>query len=206
MISLILVLLPLAPLPQNPEISELLASNQEGLMDEDGDRSDWIEIHNPGAADVDLGGYYLTDDVNDLIRWAIPSPTILAAGDFLIVFASDKNRAVSGLELHTDFKLTSSGEYLALVLPDGVTVQSEYAPGFPPQDEDISYGRRFQPGITLEESFFLTPTPGAANGTGGPLVRDVDHLPLLPSDLDDIVVTAEIDGANVPVVGATLIS
>lgn len=209
MFCLLLALLPLLPLldlPQNPEISELLASNQDGLLDEDGDASDWIEIHNSGAVDVDLGGYFLTDDAGNLMRWMIPSPTILPAGDYLVVFASDKDRAVSGQELHTDFKLTTSGEYLGLVLPDGTTIQSEYAPGFPAQEADISYGRRFNPGISPEESFFLTPTPGASNGIGGPVVRDLDHLPEFPTDLEDIVVTAEIDSANVPMVSATLIT
>lgn len=73
MIPLLLAILPLPDLVQNPGISELLASNQDGLVDEDGDASDWIEIHNSGAVDVDLGGYYLTDDVNDLMRWSVTS-------------------------------------------------------------------------------------------------------------------------------------
>src|SRR6266542_1162626 len=55
------------------------------------------------------------------------------------VFGSGKNRAVPGARLHTDFILKSSGEYLALVKPDG-TVATEFAPAFPQQYPDISYG------------------------------------------------------------------
>ena len=44
-------------------------------------------------------------------------------------------------ELHTDFQLEQSGEYLALIEPDGVTLATEFAPTFPPQFEDVSYGR-----------------------------------------------------------------
>ena len=38
-------------------ISEFLADNNDGLVDSDGDPSDWIELFNPGPNAVDLGGY-----------------------------------------------------------------------------------------------------------------------------------------------------
>ena len=58
----------------------------------------------------------------------------------MVVFASNKNRRVPGAPLHTNFKLGASGDYLALVMPDGVTKATEFAPAFPPQYADISYG------------------------------------------------------------------
>jgi hypothetical protein len=64
----------------------------------------------------------------------------LAADDYLVVFASSKDRAVAGGQLHTNFKLNGNGEYLALVEPDGVSVAHEYAPRFPRQLADVSYG------------------------------------------------------------------
>jgi len=163
-----------------------------------------MEIHNPGSSSVNLAGYYLTDDANSLQRWAFPSPTLVPTGGYLVVFASGKDRAVSGAELHTDFKLAASGEYLALVQPDGIAIVNDFAPSYPQQEEDVSYGLRFTPQVSNEESFFPTPTPGAANGNGGPFVREVLHDPLFPSDQEDIVITAEIDGATVAVVAATL--
>src|SRR5439155_21696785 len=45
-----------------------------------------------------------------------------------------------GAPLHTNFKLSASGEYLALVQPDGVTIATEFAPAFPPQAPDVSFG------------------------------------------------------------------
>ena len=57
----------------------------------------------------------------------------------LVVFASDKNRAVAGQQLHTNFKLDADGDYLGLTRPDG-TVASEYLNPFPAQQEDVSYG------------------------------------------------------------------
>lgn len=107
-------------------ISEFLASNVTGRTDEDGDESDWIELSNQSGSAVDLGGWSLTDEADDLRQWIFPSVT-LAAGGKLLVFASGKDRAVAGSELHTNFRLRAAGEYLALVGPDGISVATELA-------------------------------------------------------------------------------
>ncbi|MBN1854872.1 MAG: CotH kinase family protein [Pirellulales bacterium] len=122
-----------------PLISEFMASNGITLLDEDGDSSDWLEIYNPTAAATDLDGWYLTDDPNSLTKWQFPEVT-LGAGEYLVVFASDKDRSVAGGELHTNFKLGADGDYLALVQNDGNTVAHAYAPAFPEQYRDFSYG------------------------------------------------------------------
>lgn len=124
-------------------LSEILASNSEGLEDEDGDASDWIEIYvpeNAASGAVDLGGWYLTGDPDLVKLWRIPDGVTVDRGAFLVIFASGKDRAVAGDELHTDFELDRDGEYLALVAPDGVTVVDEFAPAFPEQLIDVSYG------------------------------------------------------------------
>ncbi len=120
-------------------LSEFQAANVLTLVDEDGSAEDWLEIFNPTAAAVDLGGWYLTDDPTRRTLWEFPS-TNLGPGKFLVVFASGKDRRVPGRPLHTDFKLTASGEYLALIEPDGVTAATEFAPVYPPQPANTSYG------------------------------------------------------------------
>ena len=125
-------------LAAEPILNEILASNSGVIQDEDGDYSDFIEIYNRGDASVNLDGWYLTDDAGDLTKWEFPS-TNLAAGQYLVVFASSKNRAIAGSQLHTNFALSGDGEYLGLVRPD-LTVASEFDPEFPPQYEDVSYG------------------------------------------------------------------
>lgn len=120
-------------------ITEFMAGNSGTLADEDGSYEDWIEVQNISAGAVNLGGWYLTDSASDLTRWRFPA-TNLNAGAYLVVFASNKDRSVPGGNLHTNFKLSNSGDYLALVLPDGVTVATEFAPGFPTQFPDVSYG------------------------------------------------------------------
>jgi hypothetical protein len=140
-------------------ITELVALNVLGLSDVDGDRSDWLEIFNDGAAPVSLEGWHLTDDATLLTKWTFPAVSV-AAGGYLVVFASDKNRAVAGQQLHTNFKLSGGGEYLGLVRNDGITIEDEYAPSFPVQNDDISWGRTNDLG---QQRCFLTPTPGAIN-------------------------------------------
>src|SRR2546426_4012968 len=123
-------------LPQELIVSEYLASNKSGLKDEDGDRPDWIEVQNLGSNAIDLDGWFLTDDPRVLAKWRFPS-RILGVGDALIVFASGKNRAPGAGELHTNFSLSSNGEYLSLVNPAGVVVDQYPALE---QFSDVSYG------------------------------------------------------------------
>jgi hypothetical protein len=121
-----------------PLISEFLASNITGLKDEDGDESDWIEIHNPDAQPVNLSGWGLTDLASLEEPWLFPAVT-LAAGARLVVFASGKNRRHPAANLHTSFSLSAAGEFLALIDPSGTAVSS-FSPQFPPQLPDVSYG------------------------------------------------------------------
>lgn len=155
-----------------PLITEFQANNNSTIADEDGDTSDWIEIFNPDGTTVDLSGYHLTDDATVPMKWTFPVGTTLAPSSFLVVFASDKDRTVAGSELHLNFKLSSGGEYLALIAPDGATVLSEYTPSFPVQFEDTSYGLQ-QLGNTSEETVIetgavctvLVPTDGTLGAT-----------------------------------------
>lgn len=120
-------------------ITEFLAVNKGPLLDAEGDALSWIEIYNAGTNVVNLAGWRLTDDPALVAGWTFPS-TNLAPDQFLVVFASGKNRASAGGELDTNFQLNSAGGYLALVKPDGRTVAHQYAPAYPPQVEGVSYG------------------------------------------------------------------
>lgn len=121
------------------EISEFVAANSDGLEDEDGDASDWVELHNNSTASINLGGWHLTDDATDLARWTFPDVVIPAQGH-LVVFASGKDRALPDGQLHTNFRLDAAGEFLALVQPDGVTLESKFEPAYPRQAQNVSFG------------------------------------------------------------------
>ena len=78
-------------LEAGPVISEFMALNNGGLVDSFGEHSDWIEVHNPTSAAVDLNGWYLTDNASNLTKWRFPAVT-LAAGGQVLVFASSRDR------------------------------------------------------------------------------------------------------------------
>ena len=137
-------------------ISELMASNSASIEDIDGDFSDWIELYNPTAEDIDLEGWYMSDNPENLIKWILPKVTIEANG-FLMIFASGKDLRFS--ELHTNFSLSSSGEWVLLTRPDGKTVH--FLMQFPVQYSDVSYG------YFDEHLIYFNPsTPGTANIIG----------------------------------------
>ncbi len=120
-------------------ISEFMASNDNGLRDEDYTRPDWIEILNTGSEPASLDGWFLTDSASDLDKWRLPDVS-LAANQRMVVFASGKNRADPGGELHTNFRLNVTNDYLALVEPDGLTVAFDFGSFYPPQRPDVSFG------------------------------------------------------------------
>ncbi|MCZ6794154.1 MAG: lamin tail domain-containing protein, partial [Planctomycetota bacterium] len=74
---------------QDLVISEFLAVNDSTIRDEDGEFTDWIEVFNAGATTANVGGWYLTDFVDELTKWQFP-PVEIGPGGFLLVFASDK--------------------------------------------------------------------------------------------------------------------
>jgi len=122
-------------------ISEFLADNQDGWRTKAGDATDWIELANNGSQAVDLSGWHLTDQASLPAQWRIPDGTTIPANGYLVIFADSFPVSVTNGELHANFSLSKDGEYLALLRPNGVMVADEYAPRFPPQLRDISYGR-----------------------------------------------------------------
>src|SRR5687767_6719259 len=81
---------------QSVIISEFMAENLTSAdRDEDGERSDWLELQNNTNSAVSLNGWYLTDKATDLRQWQFPatSPVVsIAPGARLVVWCSGKNR------------------------------------------------------------------------------------------------------------------
>ena len=120
-------------------ITEFMAINNRTLQDNFGRFSDWIEIYNVGSNSVNLDGWWLTQSRNNPLQWRFPA-TNIGPNQYMIIFASGSNIQIPGQPLHTSFRLSGSGEYLALIKPDGQTVACEFKPAFPTQYADVSYG------------------------------------------------------------------
>lgn len=148
----------------NPDlhINEILAKNVNDLIDDQGNNSDWIEIYNAGTEDTELAGYFLSDDPTDLTQFRIPlldpTPTLVPAGGFMIMYADDDSLNLPG---HLPFKFSSAGESVTLsfVQNGDTTIVDELT--FGQQEEDISFGCYPDGSSNLE--IMNTTTPEASN-------------------------------------------
>ena len=133
-------------------INEILAKNTSVNIDENGEFDDWVELWNYSDISVDLSSHFLTDKYDNLTKWEFPdSNAVLGPGEFKLIWCDEDQEQG---DYHTNFKLSSSGEFLALVLPDGQTILDSIT--FPAQDNDISFGR-----IEGDEDqwIFMSPSP-----------------------------------------------
>ncbi len=142
-------------------LNELQASNDATIEDPDapGEFDDWAEVFNSSDADVDLGGHYLTDDLERPTRWRIPPGVVVPARGFLVFWLDDDEEQG---DLHAPFQLDAGGDALALVAPDGQAVLDSIE--FGEQATDWSFGRA----ADANERWLAMPepTPGGPNGVG----------------------------------------
>lgn len=116
-------------------INEFMASNDSTQADPDGEYDDWIELYNNGSSNIDLSGFYLSDDSTELLKWAFPAGTTIDANGYLIIWADDDEGQTG---LHANFKLSASGEDI-FVLDSASTILDHIRFGV--QATDVSVGR-----------------------------------------------------------------
>ena len=136
-------------------INEFLASNTTINPDEAGEYDDWLELYNPSSEDYDLSGCYLSDNPDNITKWQFPAQTIISANNWLLIWCDEDQEQG---DLHTNFKLSASGEDIILTSSDGISTLD--AISYTEQTTDISYGR-IPDGSELWS--FMQPTPAAAN-------------------------------------------
>ena len=115
-------------------INEFMASNDITAFDQDGESNDWVEIYNGSTKSINLKGYFLSDSHKSRLKYVFPDTT-MAPDTYLIVW-TDGDSSQAGL--HTNFKLSSSGDDVILSDSDSLTVDFIH---FGPQITDISMGR-----------------------------------------------------------------
>lgn len=155
-------------------INEFLASNNSANTDEFGDFDDWLEIYNPGSSAVDMGGMFLTDDLDSPQQYQIPAGVSIPAGGYLIFWCDTTPGQGS---MHTNFNISRTGEDLGLFdkisngngLIDGFT--------FTTQTTDITSGRF--PNGSGPIVVLSSRTPGATNGGPPPAAP---QLPIVIGD------------------------
>ena len=137
-------------------INEFQALNTSFIQDPDfQDFPDWIELFNGNDSVIDISGYFLTDNLLVSNKWEIPADTKIQAGAYLVIWADGEN-----VELHSNFRLSGSGEEIGLYNPGGNLIDSVT---FGIQQSNISYGRMSGNSWV----FFTDPTPGETNAEEG---------------------------------------
>ena len=159
-------------------INEWMASNTGFILDPaDSDDDDWFEIYNPGPEPVDMGGFYLTDNLGNPFKYQIPDigHYIIPARGYLLVWADDETgqNNTDSLDLHAGFRLGASGEAIGIFAQDGTPIDMLT---FGSQTENLSEGRF--PDGAVNRIFMTTPTPRAAN-----VSDDQPESPLITSVL-----------------------
>ncbi len=146
-------------------INEFMAVNSTTIADAAGEYDDWIELYNPHMNPINLAGYYLTDDLNNLTQYRIPtnSSVQIGAGGFVLIWADDQS---SQGDLHTNFALSVLGESVVLVGTDGQTIIDAYTYASATSDESIGRAGDGEP----EWITFINPTPNASNNPGAPFL------------------------------------
>jgi len=137
-------------------INEFMADNATTITDPNGQYDDWIELFNPTSNPITLTGKYLTDKRTNLTKWQFIEPNLtLNSNQYLLIWC-DEDSGQAGQ--HTNFRLSATGEFIALVESDGVTVIDSLS--FGPQATDTSFGRRPD---GAENWITMAPTPGYTN-------------------------------------------
>ena len=150
----------IVPASSQVVINEYSCANVSQTPDNFGQYNDWVELYNAGASAVNIGGYYMSDNVNNPTKWAFPAGTNIPAGGFIRVICSGLD-VVSGIWYHTSYKMTQcKPEEVCFADASGAILDSMTLRR---NQTNHSWGRTTDGGATW--SVFMTPTLGASNGT-----------------------------------------
>jgi len=140
-------------------INEIMAKNSSTIRDPQGEYDDWIELKNVTSEMVDLSGMYLSDKLENPLKWKILDETQIEPNSYLIIWADEDGSADTGL--HANFKLSADGETVLLFnsVENGNTLLDSIS--FVALSTEQSFGR--YPDASKKWQIFSRPTPGAPN-------------------------------------------
>ena len=143
-------------------INEFMASNATTVADAYGAYSDWIELYNSNAYEVDLSGFGISDSISQPKKYTLPEGTVIPANGYLVIFCSGNEGFTESGELHAPFGLRAYAEDVVFSSKRG-TILDSYS--YTVQETDYSMAR--VPDGTGEFAATAHPTPGYANDDAG---------------------------------------
>jgi hypothetical protein len=106
--------------------------------DEFDEKSGFVELFNDANTNAVLYSFFLSDDINNPTRYAIPDSTVIPSKGFYTFYLDAEARQGP---LHTSFKADTDGEMLVLSQKVGETIHIIDSASFALLVEDHSYGR-----------------------------------------------------------------
>jgi hypothetical protein len=149
-------------------INELLAHSHDAA-------ADWIELHNTSSRELDLSGWYLSDDPDVPMKYRISDGTVIPAHGY-IVFRDDVHFGPGSSDPGAliPFALSQNGETVSILGPsDGVRADYFEKESFGASAPGVTFGRYYKESTRTYNFVAMdTPTPGAANSVPlvGPIV------------------------------------
>lgn len=136
-------------------INEVMARNIDMFIDPTTNFGGWIEIYNPKNNNASLNGFYLSDDVNNLMKWRMPNNmgSVPAKGYKVIWF--DNSHMV---QTNCTFKLDAEGGDIYISDSNGKLLVSQ---SYPAAIARCSYARVTDGGDSWQHT--STPTLEASN-------------------------------------------
>jgi hypothetical protein len=138
---------------------------------------DWFELCNPDAAPISLGGLFLSDSLVNRTESRIPDLSFIGVGPLGFQEFKADGSAAKGAD-HASFKLSSTGETIALFTAGGSVIDSvTFGSASVPQQPDVSQGR-YPDGSAPVRSFPGASTPGRANSLAQSqqITRSANHV------------------------------
>lgn len=143
-------------------LNEFMPSNASTLVGPDGAYCDWIELYNTTGAEVDLGGYGISDSATQPLKYTLPAGTKIPANGVLLIYCTGRETPDGSEKIEAPFSLAAYAESVVFSTPAGkILDQYDYTRA----NTDISFARN--PDGTGEWATSSQPTPGYTNNNAG---------------------------------------
>jgi hypothetical protein len=183
-----------APMPEFPQIwvNEVQPENVSGPKDNYGQSEPWFELYNSGTNIVNLSGWCLTDDYENLTKWEFPDGTEIQPQSFLIIWADNQTSQTYGTNIHVNFRISGTNGSVALVMPVENKFKVYDYLNYNNLLAGYSYGYRNDGDVFYRQKFRIS-TPGAPNSS------EDEILPIAINELmpdNDGLVNDNINGGS----------
>ena len=150
--------------------------------------SDWLELYNRSSVPVNIGGWFLSDNKDDLDSYEIPAGTIVAPHEYYALYEATQFRNPLDPHARKLFAFSENGDVAYLfsgtdaVFPDLLIEQP-----FGPSETGVSFGRYRTSTGRYDFVTMSQPTPGAANAyplVGPVVINEIMYHPPVDADAE----------------------